>query len=45
MLIYSIVLIIVMIFKPSGLLGRYEFSLTRVLEGLAGRGRKGGAGK
>ena len=45
MLIYSIVLIIVMIFKPSGLLGRYEFSLTRVLEGLSGRGRKGGAGK
>ena len=45
MLIYSIVLIIVMIFKPSGLLGRYEFSRTRVLEGLAGRGRKGGAGK
>ena len=40
MLIYSVVLIIVMIFKPSGLLGRYEFSLTRVLEKLAGKGKK-----
>ena len=40
MLIYSIVLIIVMIFKPSGLLGRYEFSLTRVLEKLAGKGKR-----
>lgn len=34
MLIYSIALILVMIFKPSGLLGRYEFSLTRVLSKL-----------
>lgn len=52
MLIYSIVLIIVMIFKPSGLLGRYEFSLTRVLNKLLGKGRgsavkakEGGAGE
>ncbi len=53
MLIYSIVLIIVMIFKPSGLLGRYEFSLTRLLDKAAAlvKGRKaqgteeGGAGK
>jgi branched-chain amino acid transport system permease protein len=53
MLIYSIVLIIVMIFKPSGLLGRYEFSLTRLLEKGAAllKGKKpsaseeGGAGK
>ncbi len=28
MLLYSLALIIVMIFKPSGLLGRYEFSIT-----------------
>ena len=31
MLIYSVVLIVVMIFKPSGLLGHYEFSLDRLL--------------
>ena len=51
MLIYSVVLIIVMIFKPSGLLGRYEFSLTGIIERFTGRGSKakkteeGGAGK
>ncbi len=53
MLIYSIVLIIVMIFKPSGLLGRYEFSLTRLLEkgaalvkgGRPSASKEGGAGK
>lgn len=32
MLIYSISLIIVMLFKPSGLFGKYEFSMTRILE-------------
>lgn len=32
MLLYSIVLIIMMIFKPSGLLGTYEFSLTRFIK-------------
>ena len=32
MLIYSILLIIVMLFKPSGLFGKYEFSMTRLLE-------------
>jgi len=32
MLIYSLALIIMMIFKPSGLLGRYEFSLSRAIE-------------
>lgn len=37
MLIYSIVLIAVMIFKPSGLLGTYEFSLTRVIGRLFGK--------
>ena len=50
MLIYSIVLIIVMIFKPSGLLGRYEFSLTRLVDKAAAlvkgkAGKKGGAGE
>lgn len=34
MLIYSIALIAVMIFKPSGLFGTYEFSLTRFLKWL-----------
>ncbi len=32
MLMYSVVLVIVMIFRPIGLLGGYEFSLTRALE-------------
>lgn len=36
MVIYSLALISMMIFKPSGLLGRYEFSLTRMLDKLAG---------
>lgn len=31
MLAYSIALVLVMIFKPTGLLGTYEFSLTRLL--------------
>ena len=34
MLIYSLLLIIVMIFKPSGLMGNYDFSLTNILEDL-----------
>lgn len=49
MLLYSVALIAVMIFKPSGLLGTYEFSLTRLLRWckrrLGGkRTQKGGAG-
>lgn len=32
MLMYSVVLVLVMIFKPSGLFGTYEFSLTRTLK-------------
>lgn len=49
MLIYSVVLILVMIFKPSGLLGTYEFSLTKSVGKLFGKGKskaatgKGGA--
>lgn len=35
MLAYSIVLVLVMIFKPGGIFGTYEFSLTRVLKKLA----------
>ena len=48
MLIYSILLIIVMIFKPSGLMGRYDFSFSAILEKLLNgdlipRRKKGGA--
>ena len=32
MVVYALLLIVVMIFKPSGLLGRYDFSLSRILE-------------
>ena len=32
MIIYSLMLIIVMIFKPTGLMGSYDFSLSRILE-------------
>ena len=31
MIVYSIVLILMMIFRPIGLLGRKEFSITKVL--------------
>ena len=34
MLAYSIVLVLVMIFKPGGIFGTYEFSLTRILKKL-----------
>jgi len=34
MLAYSIVLILVMIFKPTGIFGTYEFSLTNILSRL-----------
>ena len=34
MIIYSVSLIVLMIFKPSGLFGRYEFSFVRLLEKL-----------
>ena len=48
MVIYALLLIVVMIFKPSGLLGRYDFSLTRIIEkAINGRlfPRKGKAGE
>ncbi len=34
MVVYAVLLIVVMIFKPSGLFGRYDFSLSRILEKL-----------
>ncbi len=48
MVLYSAVLILMMIFKPTGLMGGYDFSLSRILERI-GIGRKipqkGGADK
>lgn len=49
MVAYSLLLIIVMIFKPSGLMGMYDFSLSHLLEkawnllARSGRTEKGGA--
>jgi branched-chain amino acid transport system permease protein len=40
MLAYSIVLILVMIFKPSGIFGSYEFSLTKILSKIFGKSAK-----
>ena len=37
MVIYSLLLVLVMIFRPSGLLGRREFSLTGLIKKLAAR--------
>jgi branched-chain amino acid transport system permease protein len=46
MVAYSLLLILVMIFKPSGLMGTYDFSFTNLLGGLAGKlSRKRTVGK
>ena len=45
MIIYSLLLIVVMIFKPSGLMGRYDFSLGNALEKLFGRKAPNGGAK
>ena len=37
LIIYSLMLIIVMIFKPSGLMGSYDFSLSRTIEKIVNR--------
>lgn len=37
MIIYALLLILVMIFKPSGLLGTYDFSFSRIVERIVGR--------
>lgn len=36
MVVYSLVLVVVMIFKPSGLMGKYDFSLGNLLERFIG---------
>lgn len=46
MVAYSLLLILVMIFKPSGLMGTYDFSFTNLIAGLLGRFKsKSAAGK
>lgn len=40
MVIYSLLLIIVMIFKPTGLMGTYDFSLSRIVERVMNGGKK-----
>lgn len=37
LLIYSLLLVVMMIFRPQGLLGRYEFSLTRLIDSIGSR--------
>ena len=40
MVVYSLLLVIVMIFKPSGLMGKYEFSLGNTVDGIVNKIRK-----
>jgi ABC-type branched-chain amino acid transport system, permease component len=42
MLVYSIILIMVMLFKPSGLLGQREFSVKTLIGFLTGKGKASG---
>jgi len=44
MVIFALILVIVMIFKPTGLMGSYDFSLSRILEKIIVwfRAKKGG---
>jgi branched-chain amino acid transport system permease protein len=41
MIMYALLLIVVMIFKPSGLMGTYDFSMSFVLEKVGGRALRG----
>lgn len=40
MVVYAVVLILVMIFRPKGLLGDYDFSMSRVIERIMNHGRR-----
>ena len=40
MLVYSVLLVVVMIFRPTGLSGNYEFSLYRLLFRAGGKARR-----
>lgn len=42
MVVYALVLILMMIFKPTGLMGGYDFSLSRILEKLGVGKRRSG---
>ena len=42
MIIYSLILIIMMIFRPTGLLGRKEFHISTVIEGFKNKRKKRG---
>jgi len=42
MVLYALLLVVVMIFKPSGLMGTYDFSLSRILKGVLNRFSGGG---
>ena len=37
MVLYSLVLVLMMIFRPKGLLGSYDFSMSRTLESILNR--------
>lgn len=41
MLGYSVVLVLIMIFRPGGIFGTWEFSLSRAIDKLTGKSRKG----
>ena len=45
LIIYALLLIVVMIFKPSGLMGTYDFSLSFIVEKIGGRVMGGGKGR
>lgn len=40
LLVYSMALVIMMIFRPQGIFGRSEFSLKKLIESIANRGKK-----
>lgn len=40
MVVYAVVLILVMIFRPEGLLGDYDFSMSRVIERVMNHGKR-----
>lgn len=40
MVVYALLLVVMMIFRPKGLLGTYDFSMSRVLEKLLNRKKK-----
>jgi branched-chain amino acid transport system permease protein len=44
MVVYSLVLVVVMIFKPTGLMGTYDFSLNGLLDKLIVKLRGGNGG-